>query len=231
MRVLTIEDDRATALSMELMMKSEGFNVYVTGLGVEGIDLAALYDYDIITLDLNLPDISGYEVLRELRGRKISTPIIVVSGADGIDFKVKAFGFGADDYLVKPFHKDELVARIHAIVRRVRGCMMESAIVLRDFVFDLGKRTASVSGERLLLTDTEARMLELLAFNYGKMVTKGMFLNHLYRGDEGETPNAKVIDVYICKLRKKLRARNGPSINTVWGRGYVLHSLGEEEVE
>ena len=121
MRVLLIEDDASVAQSIELMLKSESFNTYTTDLGEEGIDLGKLYDYDIILLDLTLPDISGYEVLRSLRASKIKTPILILSGMGGIEDKVKGLGFGADDYLTKPFHKDELVARIligpHAVVQ------------------------------------------------------------------------------------------------------------------
>jgi two-component system cell cycle response regulator CtrA len=118
MRVLLIEDDSATAQSIELMLKSESFNVYTTYLGEEGVDLGKLYDYDIILVDLNLPDMSGFEVLRSLRVSKVKTPILILSGLAGIEDKVNGLGFGADDYMTKPFHKDELVARIHAIVRR-----------------------------------------------------------------------------------------------------------------
>ena len=121
MRVLLIEDDSATARSVELMLKSESFNVYLTDLGEEGVDLAKLYDYDIILLDLNLPGISGYDVVRALRLAKVKTPILILSGLAGTEDKVKGLGLGADDYLTKPFHKDEVVARVHAIVRRSRG--------------------------------------------------------------------------------------------------------------
>src|SRR6201988_3533760 len=121
MRVLLIEDDSATAQSIELMLKSENFNVYTTDLGEEGVDLGKLYDYDIIMLDLNLPDMSGFEVLRSLHVSKVKTPILLLSGLPGTKKKVKGLGFGADDYMTKPFHKDELVARIHAIVRRSKG--------------------------------------------------------------------------------------------------------------
>ena len=114
MRVLLIEDDSATAQSIELMLKSEGFNVYTTDLGEEGIDLGKVYDYDIILLDLNLPDMSGFEVLRSLRVSKVKTPILILSGLPGIEDKVRGLGFGADDYMTKPFHRNELVARIHA---------------------------------------------------------------------------------------------------------------------
>src|SRR5215208_794612 len=118
MRVLLIEDDTSTAQSIELMLKSEGFNVYTTDLGEEGIDLGKLYDYDIIVLDLQLPDMSGFEVLKSLRLAKVQTPVLILSGNAIVEAKVKALGFGADDYMTKPFHKDELVARIQAIMRR-----------------------------------------------------------------------------------------------------------------
>src|SRR5438094_4829773 len=133
MRVLLIEDDSATAQSIELMLKSESFNVYTTDLGEEGVDLGKLYDYDIILLDLNLPDMSGYEVLRCLRVAKIKTPVLILSGMSSIEDKVKGLGFGADDYLSKPFHKDELIARIHAIVRRSKG-HAQSVIEMGDLL-------------------------------------------------------------------------------------------------
>src|SRR5512142_486999 len=157
MRVLLIEDDSATAQSIELMLKSESFNVYTTDLGEEGVDLGKLYDYDIILLDLNLPDMSGYEVLRTLRGSKIKTPILILSGLAGIEDKVKGLGFGADDYMTKPFHKDELVARIHAIVRRSKG-HAQSVIDCGALRVDLDPRTATVSGKDAKLTGKEYAM-------------------------------------------------------------------------
>src|SRR6201999_3838880 len=121
MRVLLIEDDSATAQSIELMLKGEGFNVYTTDLGEEGLDLGKLYDYDIILLDLNLPDMHGYDVLKKLRVAKVQTPVLILSGISEMDSKVRSFGFGADDYVTKPFHREELVARIQAVVRRSKG--------------------------------------------------------------------------------------------------------------
>jgi DNA-binding response OmpR family regulator len=121
MRVLLIEDEPTTAKSIELMLHAEGFNVYTTDLGEEGLDLGKLYDYDIILLDLNLPDMHGYDVLKKLRLAKVGTPVLILSGISEMDSKVRALGFGADDYVTKPFHRDELVARIHAVVRRSKG--------------------------------------------------------------------------------------------------------------
>ncbi len=184
MRVLLIEDDSATAQSIELMLKSESFNVYTTDLGEEGVDLGKLYDYDIILLDLNLPDMSGYEVLRTLRVSKVKTPILILSGLAGIEDKVRGLGFGA---------------------------------------------AVEVAGARVHLTGKEYQMLELLSLRKGTTLTKEMFLNHLYGGmDE---PELKIIDVFICKLRKKLaNASNGKNyIETVWGRGYVLREPADDE--
>jgi two-component system cell cycle response regulator CtrA len=221
MRVLLIEDDASVARSIELMLKSENFGVYTTDLGEEGIDLGKVYDYDIILLDLNLPDMSGYEVLRTLRTAKVRTPILILSGLASIEEKVKGLGFGADDYLTKPFHKDELIARIHAIVRRSAG-HAESVISVGDLAVNLDAKNASVAGQRVHLTGKEYQILELLALRKGTTLTKEMFLNHLYGGmDE---PELKIIDVFICKLRKKLANASGGSdyIETVWGRGYAI---------
>jgi two-component system cell cycle response regulator CtrA len=221
MRVLLIEDDASIAASIELMLKSESFNTYTTDLGEEGIDLGKLYDYDIILLDLTLPDMSGYEVLRNLRVAKVKTPILILSGMASIEDKVKGLGFGADDYLTKPFHKDELVARIHAIVRRSKG-HAQSVITTGDLTVNLDEKMVAIAGNRVNLTGKEYQILELLALRKGTTLTKEMFLNHLYGGmDE---PELKIIDVFICKLRKKLaNASSGKNyIETVWGRGYVL---------
>ncbi|NWH07956.1 MAG: response regulator transcription factor [Alphaproteobacteria bacterium] len=221
MRVLLIEDDKAMAQSIELMLRSEGFNVYTTDLGEEGVDLGKIYDYDIIVLDLNLPDMSGFEVLKALRVAKIGTPILILYGTQTIDSKVRGLGYGADDYMTKPFHKDELIARIHAIVRRSKG-HSQSVIQTGKLTVNLDTKTVEVAGQRVHLTGKEYQMLELLSLRKGTTLTKEMFLNHLYGGmDE---PELKIIDVFICKLRKKLAAATSGEhyIETVWGRGYVL---------
>ena len=226
MRVLLIEDDSATAQSIELMLKSEGFNVYTTDLGEEGVDLGKIYDYDLILLDLNLPDMSGMDVLRTLRVGKINTPIMILSGTAEIETKVKTFSGGADDYMTKPFHKDELVARIHAVVRRSKG-HAQSVIKTGDITVNLDAKTVEVNANRVHLTGKEYQMLELLSLRKGTTLTKEMFLNHLYGGmDE---PELKIIDVFICKLRKKLATASGGAhhIETVWGRGYVLRDPQE----
>jgi two-component system cell cycle response regulator CtrA len=230
MRVLRVEDDSATAKTIELMLKAEGFVCDITDLGEDGLEIGKLYDYDIIVLDLMLPDIDGYEVLRRLRSARVETPILILSGLSELDAKIKGLGIGADDYLTKPFDKRELIARIQAIVRRSRG-HSESVINTGRLTVNLDSRTAEVDSQPLHLTGKEYAILELLSLRKGTTLTKEMFLNHLYGGmDE---PEVKIIDVFICKLRKKLSTATGGQnyIETVWGRGYVLRDpQGETEM-
>ncbi|HUF57443.1 MAG TPA: response regulator transcription factor [Thermohalobaculum sp.] len=221
MRILLIEDDPSMAESIERMLTRADLNTYVTDSGEEGVELAKLYDYDIIVLDLTLPDMDGYEVLRKLRLARIETPILILTGQEGTEAKLKGFGAGADDFLTKPFDREELIARIHAIVRRSKG-HAQSIIQTGRIAVNLDAKTVEADGAPVHLTGKEYQMLELLSLRKGSTLTKEMFLNHLYGGmDE---PEVKIIDVFICKLRKKLAGATGGEnyIETVWGRGYVL---------
>ena len=208
------------------MLKSESFNVYTTDLGEEGVDLGRLYDYDMILLDLNLPDMSGFEVMRSLRVSKVKTPILILSGVASIEHKVKGLGYGADDYMTKPFHKTELIARGHAIVRRSQG-HAQSIVQTGDLIVNVDAKTVHIKQIRVNLTGKEYRMLELLSLRRGTTITKEMFLSQLYGGmDE---PEIKIIDVFMCKIRKKLAIASGGKdyIETVWGRGYLLREPQE----
>ncbi len=230
MRVLLVEDDPATSKSIEMMLGHANLNVYTTDMGEEGIDLAKLYDYDLILLDLGLPDMNGHEVLRQLRLARIETPILILSGDDATESKLKGFGFGADDYLTKPFHREELIARIHAIIRRSKG-HAQSTIKTGKVTVNLDAKTVEAEGSPVHLTGKEYQMLELLSLRKGTTLTKEMFLNHLYGGmDE---PELKIIDVFICKLRKKLSEATGGDnyIETVWGRGYVLRDPEPDQMD
>ena len=221
MRVLLVEDDASTARSIELALASEGIVCDTVDLGEEGLEIGKIYDYDIIILDLMLPDLDGYEVLRRFRAAKVKTPILILSGLSAPDQKIKGLGLGADDYLAKPFNKGELIARIQAVVRRSKG-HSESIIRTGKLSVNLDTRTVEVDGQTVHLTSKEYGILELLSLRKGSTLTKEMFLNHLYGGiDE---PELKIIDVFVCKLRKKLSdSSNGDNyIETVWGRGYVL---------
>jgi two-component system cell cycle response regulator CtrA len=226
MRVLVVEDDPTTSQSIEAILKSAGMVVDVADHGEDGLEIGKLYDYDIIVLDLMLPDMDGIEVLRRLRDARIQTPVLILSGLGESGHKVKGLGTGADDYLTKPFNKDELIARVQAIVRRSKG-HSQSVISTGRLTVNLDARTVSVDGETIHLTGKEYGILELLALRKGTTLTKEMFLNHLYNGmDE---PELKIIDVFICKLRKKLAAAldGNTYIETVWGRGYVLRDPQE----
>ena len=221
MRILLIEDDSATAQSIQLMLKSEGYICDTTDLGEDGLEIGKLYDYDIVILDLMLPDIDGYEVVRRLREARVETPILILSGLSEAENKIKGLGIGADDYLTKPFDKRELIARVQAIVRRSKG-HADSVIKTGKLEVNLDARTVEVDAKPVHLTGKEYGILELLSLRKGTTLTKEMFLNHLYGGmDE---PELKIIDVFVCKLRKKLsQASEGENyIETVWGRGYVL---------
>lgn len=221
MRVLLIEDEATMAKSIELVLKKENWVVDVTDSGEDGLEIGKLYEYDIIIVDLMLPDMDGMEVIRHLRAARIHTPVLILSGLTESDRKVKGLGLGADDYLTKPFDKSELVARLQAIVRRSMG-HAQSVVRVGRLEVNLDARTVSVDGEPVHLTGKEYGILELLTLRKGSTLTKEQFLNHLYGGmDE---PELKIIDVFICKLRKKLAQATGGVnyIETVWGRGYVL---------
>ena len=222
MRILIIEDDRLMARSIALMLGGAGLEHETAETGEAGLELARLYDYDAILLDLMLPDGHGYDVLRRLRAAHVATPVMVLTGDRELESKVSGFGLGADDYLTKPFDRAEFLARVHALVRRSKG-HARSVVTTGSLTVDLTERSVAVGGRRVHLTSKEYAILEMLSLRKGMTLSKEMFLNHLYGGrDEPET---KIIDVFICKLRKKLaEAGSGASscIETVWGRGYAL---------
>ena len=217
MRVLLIEDEVTTSAKIAVMLENEGIVCDVADLGEDGLQQAKLYDYDIIILDLLLPDMDGYEVLRRLRAARVRTPVLILSGLDTLNDKVKGLGFGADDFLTKPFDHRELIARIQSIVRRSTG-HPDSTIRTGKLVINLDRRIVTNDDQPLHLTGKEYAIFELLSLRKGTALTKEMILNHLYGGmDE---PELKITDVFICKLRKKLvQATNGENyIETVWGR-------------
>jgi two-component system cell cycle response regulator CtrA len=221
MRALLIEDDATTSAKIAVMLENEGIVCDVADLGEDGLQQAKLHDYDIIILDLLLPDMDGYVVLRRLRAARVRTPVLILSGLDTLNDKVKGLGFGADDFLTKPFDHRELVARIQSIVRRSKG-HPDSTICTGKLMVNLDRRIVTIDDQPLHLTGKEYAIFELLSLRKGTALTKEMILNHLYGGmDE---PELKIIDVFICKLRKKLvQATNGENyIETVWGRGYAL---------
>jgi two-component system cell cycle response regulator CtrA len=152
MRILLIEDDPVIAGSVELMLRSENFHVRAVALGEEGVHLGKLNEHDFILLDLNLPDMSGYDVLRSLRTAMVKTPTLILSGLASVESKVKGLGFGADDYLTKPFHKDELIGRINAVLRR-SATRSDAVVKCGDLVINLEAQRASIGDQVVRLTN------------------------------------------------------------------------------
>ena len=226
-QVLVVDDEPQLRWALKAGLERAGYEVDLAGTGEEGLDAAAARTPDLMVLDVAMPGIDGFEVCRQLR-RWSRIPVIMLTVRDSGADKIRALNLGADDYLTKPFNKDELIARITAIVRRSKG-HAESVIRTGDIIVNLDAKTVEVHNQRVHLTGKEYQMFELLSLRKGTTLTKEMFLNHLYGGmDE---PELKIIDVFICKLRKKLaNASEGRNfIETVWGRGYVLREPHEEE--
>jgi two-component system cell cycle response regulator CtrA len=221
MHILVVEDDVVTAAKIEVVLQNENFVCDATDLGEVAINRGKMLDYDIIILDLMLPDITGYEVLRQLRAAGVHTPVLILSGLGEVDDKIKGLSFGADDFLTKPFEQRELVARIQAIVRRSKG-HSGSAIRTGKLLVDLDSRTATTGDQRLHISPKEYAILELLSLRKGTTLTKEFLLHELYAGTD--EPDLRIIDVFVCKLRRKLAKATGGDnyIETVRGRGYLL---------
>ncbi len=224
MRVLLIEDDKTIGQNIAMVLNKEGMVVDTSYLGEDGLEMAKLYEYDIIIVDLILPGIDGYEVVRSLRAARNNTPIMILSGLSGSDKKVKGLGFGADDYLTKPFDRSELIARVNALVRRSKG-LADPIVRTGSMEINLNSKIVTIDGKVLHLTSKEYALVELLGMRKGTTINKEQFLNHLYGGmDE---PEMKIIDVFLCKIRRKIEKLSGGEeyIETVWGRGYILKDL------
>lgn len=227
MKVLIIEDDRATAETIRSILEQGGNAVCeISQTGEEALEIGRIYRYNAIILDLGLPDINGQDLLKKLRESDVKAPILVLSGYQDIEEKVKALGLGADDYVTKPYNKRELIVRLQALMRRAEGhstpVIKAGSITLR-----MDTQTIEVNGTPLSLTGKEYKILELLILRKGMTITKEMFLEYLYSLDE---PEAKIIDVFMCKIRKKLLERDDhPYIETVWGRGYVLREPASQQ--
>jgi len=220
MRVLLVEDDLTAARGVSLMIKSGGAIVDQVDTGEEALELVRHYDYDIVVLDLMLPDLEGYEVVRRMRAARNETPVLILSGLSRPQAKVKGLGLGADDFITKPFDKGELIARMQAVVRRSKG-FSQPTLRVGPLTLNLDSREVTIEGKTVHLTGKEYAILELLVLRKGMVLTKEAFLNHLYGGmDE---PEMKIIDVFICKLRKKLASAGADNlIGTIWGRGYMM---------
>src|SRR6204780_385158 len=229
MRVLLVEEDLIAARGITLMLKAAGAVVDQTDSGEDALELLRHYEYDIVLLDLALPDIEGFEVVRRLRVARNDTPVLILSGLTRPAAKVKGLGLGADDFITKPFDRAELLARIQAVVRRSKG-FSQSTLYVGPLRLNMDSREVTIDGRTVPLTGKEYSILELLVLRKGMVLTKEAFLNHLYGGmDE---PEMKIIDVFVCKLRKKLlQAGADNMIGTVWGRGYMIREPVDDSVD
>ncbi|MBU6497164.1 MAG: response regulator transcription factor [Rhodospirillales bacterium] len=227
MRVLLVEDDVAVSRSIQLMLAARGAVVDKTVTGEEAVDLVKHYEYDIVILDIMLPDTDGYEVIRRIRNSKLDVPIMVISGMNRMPAKIKAFSIGADEYITKPFDKEEFISRILAVTRRWKG-FSQAKIIINNIELNTENKEMYVDGKKIHLTGKEYMIMELLMLKKNTIISKEIFLNHLYGGvDE---PEMKIIDVFICKLRKKLKTANVENIiGTVWGRGYTIRESVNHE--
>ena len=219
-RVLLVEDDRQAAAGTTLVLQASRAAVDAVETGEEALDLLQHYEYDIVVLDVMLPDMQGYDVLRAMRSRRTNVPVLVLSGVGGAQARIKALGLGADDFICKPIDGAELVARLHAIVRRMHG-FSQQILRLGDLELNQDTHEVAVAGRPVGLSSKEYATLELLLLRQGKAVRKEAFLGHLYGGPN--EPGARIIDVFVCHLRKKLAdAGMTDPITTVTGYGYMI---------
>lgn len=217
-RILVIEDEKNIASFLKMELEYEGYEVHNSYDGKEGLDNAINNEYDLIILDLMIPYLNGLEVCRRIRKSK-TTPIIMLTARDSVMDKVSGFQMGADDYLVKPFAIEELLARIEALLRRVKSVVENSNIVeFKDIVINIESRTVTCAGEEINLTTKEYELLLYLIKNKNKVLTREFLIENIWGYDyDGEN---NVVDVYIRHLRSKLN--NNDYIQTVRGVGYVV---------
>jgi len=229
MRVLVVDDDITAARGVAVVIKAGGAIVEHAETGEKALELVKLYDYDVVIVELMLPDIEGFEVLSRMRGAQIATPALILSRISNLEAKLRGLDLGADDYITKPYDKEELVARVQTVARRSKG-FSNPVLQFGTVTLNLDNREVFVDGRSLRLTRKEYAILELLMLRKGVVLTKDAFLNHLYGGMDG--PETKTIDVFICKLRKKLAVAGAATlILTCWGIGYTLCVPKNDELE
>ncbi|MDB5863429.1 MAG: basR 3 [Betaproteobacteria bacterium] len=218
MRILIVEDDAILSDGLAHALRSRGYAVDCMANGIDADWALATEQYDLVVLDIELPLIDGFEVLRRLRKRKATVAVLVLTARDSVHDRIHGLDIGADDYLTKPFEVGELEARIRALVRRASG-MADNEIAIGRLVLDLKGRRALVDGACVELSARELAVLEILASRAGRVVAKDALMHSLYQWDEDVSPNA--IEIYVHRLRKKL-GESGINIRTIRGLGYLL---------
>lgn len=224
MRILLVEDERRLAEALEQILKRQGYLVDVSGDGAVGQDMAETGIYDVIILDRMLPNIEGVEILKHLRIKKIKTPVIFLTAKDAVSSRIEGLDAGADDYLIKPFSKDELLARVRALARRSDNLQVSDTICVATLCLDMRLCEISIGAEKTKLTVTEAQLLELLMRNHGQVLSKEQILDRIWGFDK--EIEIKNVELYIFYLRKKVNLeKGGVSIHTVRGVGYCLKEI------
>ena len=225
MRALLVDDDASSASLLKAAVQPENMMIERVETGLEALEMVKIYDFDAMILEQDLPDLAGDKLVRRMRTADINLPVMMLSRINDKATRIDALNAGADDYVTKPFDREELVVRLRGIIRRAKG-HSGSVIRIGRLAVDVSAKTVEIDGKPLKTTAKEYGILELLALRRGMTLTKENFLDHLYGGmDE---PEQKIIDVFICKLRKKIAAISGEqnAIRTIWGRGYVLEEGG-----
>ena len=222
MRILIVEDDEILANTLKEGLTEEGYAVDVAYSGDDGLYMAETMPYDVIILDIMLPEMDGFTILEKLRAKEIDTPVLILTARDSIDDKVKGLDRGADDYITKPFEFSELLARIRALLRRATG-KRSPVIKIRDITIDTASHEVYKGDKKISLSSKEYAILLYLATNRGKVITRDELMEHIY--DWEKSIESNVIDVYINFLRKKL---SKDLIETVRGAGYIIRK--DEEI-
>ncbi|WP_175637867.1 response regulator transcription factor [Metabacillus schmidteae] len=228
MKLLIIEDDKYLSETIKETTQ-ETFEAEQAFDGEEGLYLAEQNIFDCIILDIMLPNMNGYEVLQELRKKQIKTPVIMLTAKDGIDDKIQGFKVGADDYIVKPFHREELLLRLEAIVRRSGGDLKEHVISFKELNMNLKNKTAYIGDEIVKLNGKQFDLLEYLINNKNTILTKEQIFDRIW-GFESDT-STTVVEVYCSNVRKSLKKFGYDQyIKTFRGLGYMLTENGEGHV-
>lgn len=221
MRLLVIEDDKQIASFLTNGLRQEGFAVDHVENGEDGLHFALTEPYDVMIIDIMLPGIDGLTIVEKLRAAGKGTPVLILSAKRSVDDRVRGIQKGGDDYMIKPFAFSELLARIHALLRRSTGFSETNALELGDLKIDLLKRDATRAGKTLELQPKEFSLLEYLARNTNRVVSKTMIMEHIW--DFHFDPQMNVVDVLVCRLRSKVDKNfSKKMIQTVRGVGYVL---------